>query len=160
MSKILPILFISLILSACAGMPASTQVPEPLETPADSTSTACSSPSTWKIQYNRSGGFAGFNESLTLDNGGRLKIESERPPTDAERLLSDDQVKAITDLLVQACPFEIPADKGACADCFLYDLNIQMDGQMYSVQATDVTLTEDLNPLVSALSQLLQDTAQ
>jgi hypothetical protein len=160
MSKILPILFIGLILSACAGMPASTQVPELLETPTDSTSTACSSPSTWTIEYNRSGGFAGFNESLTLDNGGRLKVQSERPPTDVEKMLSDDQVKAITDLLVQTCPFEVPADKGVCADCFLYELKIQMDAHKYSAQATDVTLTEDLNPLVSALSQLLQDTAQ
>lgn len=160
MSKIIPILLIGLVLSACAGMPASTPLPEPAGTPTSQLNTACSAPTNWTIQYNRSGGFAGFNESLTLDNGGNLKVQSERPPADVQQTISKERVKAITELLVQACPFDIAKDKGDCADCFFYDLNIEMDGHAYSVQASDVTLTEELHPLISALSQLLQDTGQ
>jgi hypothetical protein len=119
---------------------------------------ACSVPTTWDIQYNRSGGFAGFNQSMTLDNGGNLTVKSERPAVDVQKTLSDEQVKDITELLVGACPFKTNVDKGNCADCFVYDLNVQMDGQVYSVQASDVTLSEELQPLINALSQLLQDT--
>jgi len=116
---------------------------------------------TWNIQFNRSGGFAGLDESLTLDSGGSLEVQSERPPMDLERTVSQDQVDEITDLLVKACPFVNESTKGTeCADCFVYDLNIQMDGQTYSVKATDVTLTEDLRPLVDALSQLVQSVRQ
>jgi len=160
MSKIIPILLIGIVLTACAGMPVSTPLPESLGTPTSQSNSACSVPTNWAIAYSRSGGFAGFNESLTLDNGGNLKVQSERPPADMVKTISDDQVKMITDLLVQTCPFEVALDKGDCADCFVYDLDIQMDGLAYSVQASDVTLGEELHPLINALSLLLQDTGQ
>lgn len=160
MSKIIPILISVILLSACGGAPASTPSPEPLGTPTSPPKTACSSPENWTIQYNRSGGFAGFNETLTLDSDGSLMIKSERPPVDEQTTISDEQVNGITELLVQACPFETESTKGVCADCFFYDLNIQMDGRSYSVQATDVALTEELQALVGILSQLLQETEQ
>lgn len=160
MSKIIPVLLIGILLSACGGMIANTQSPEIANTPRSQPSKACDTPSNWTIRFNRSGGFAGFNETMTLDSGGRLTIQSERPPAEEERVISDDQVEAITDLLIRACPFEVEPDKGGCADCFFYDLTIQMDGRSYAVQASDVTLTDDLQPLVGELSQLLQDTEQ
>ena len=161
MSKFIPILLVSIILSACAVSPqVSTPTPEPLPTPTSLSSVACGAPSTWTIQYNRSGGFAGFNETLTLDNDGSLKVQSERPSVNVQKTISADQVKAITELLVRACPFEAGPTNGVCADCFFYDLNIQMDDRTYTVQASDVTLTKDLQPLIGTLSQLLQDAGQ
>jgi hypothetical protein len=160
MSKITIILLISIVLSACSGMRANTPLPEPVGTPTSRSSTACSAPTNWTIQYNRSGGFAGFNQSITLDSSGNLTVKSERPPADMQETISDDQVKAISKLLGQACPFEMDSSKDSCADCFIYDLNIQMDGQTYTVHASDVTLTEELQPLISALDQLLQNAGQ
>jgi len=166
MSRLIPLFIIAILISACGGAPASAPSPEPtvtepLGTPTSQpTQAACSPPTEWKIQYNRSGGFAGFNESLTLDNSGSLTIQSEQPPANEQKTISDAQVEAIADLLVQACPFETDVDKGNCADCFLYELNIQMDGRTYSVQASDMSLTEEISPLISELSQLFQDTKQ
>jgi hypothetical protein len=138
-------------------MPVSTPTSEPLGTPTSPPGAACSPPEKWNVQFNRSGGFAGVDESLTLDSGGRIEVQSERPPVDEKSTISQDQVATISEFLAQACPFEIDAGKDNCADCFVYELNIQMDGQTYSVQASDVTLTEDLHPLVDALSQLTQN---
>ena len=160
MSKIIFLLLISLILSACAGTPVSTPTPKPLGTPTSPPAAACSPPEKWNIQFNRSGGFAGLDESLTLDSGGSLDVQRKRPPVNEKSSISKEQVAAIAVLLAQACPFEIEMGKDNCADCFVYDLNIQMDGQTYSVQASDVTLTEDLHPLVDALSQLTQNIKQ
>ena len=160
MSKIIPILLISILLSSCGGMPENSPLPEPLGTPTSPSSSACGISTNWTIQFYRSGGFAGFDESLTLDNGGNLTVQSERPAVNMEKTISDDQVKAITESLAQACPFIFPVDKDECADCFLYDLKVQMDGMSYSVQASDMTVAEELQPLISALSQLLQDTGQ
>jgi hypothetical protein len=139
-------------------MPASTQTPEIVNTPTSQPSKACDTPSYWTIRFNRSGGFAGFDETMTLDSGGSLEVQSERPPTDEQRTISEDQVDSITKLLAQACPFKIEPEKGVCADCFVYDLDIQMDDRSYTLQASDVTLTDDLGPLIGALSQLLQGT--
>ena len=158
MLKIITVLLIGILLAACGGMTASTQVPEIANTPTSQPSKACDTPSNWTIRFNRSGGFAGFNESMTLDSEGNLQVQSERPPTDEQRTISEDRVDVITELLVQACPFNIEPGKGVCADCFVYDLKIQMDGHTYAVQASDVTLTDDLQPLISILSQLLQGT--
>ena len=161
MKTIIPIfLFIGTILSACAGAPVNTVEPKPLGTPTSQLDTACSLPAQWNIQFNRSGGFAGFNESLTLDSGGSLTVQSERPAVNVRKTISGDQVNAIGGLLAQACPFEMKPNDAGCADCFLYKLDVQMDGQTYVMLATDVTLTEDLHPLISSLSQLLQDAGE
>jgi hypothetical protein len=158
MKKIIPLLLTLFLLSACGGNPADTQEPAPLSTPSGQSESNCSVPTNWTIEYNRSGGFAGFNETMTLQSNGSLKINSENPPANSQRSISPDQINAIANLLAQACPFEMEANDAGCADCFLYKLNIQMDGQSYVMLATDVTLSDDVHPLIDALSQLLQDT--
>ena len=89
-----------------------------------------------------------------MDSGGNLTIQSERPAVDLNKTISKDRVSEITDLLVRACPFEMEPNDMGCADCFLYKLDVQMDGQTYVMLATDVTLTDDLHPLISTLSQI------
>jgi hypothetical protein len=68
-------------------------------------------------------------------------------------MIPKDQVEAITDLLVQACPFELDEKQGVCADCFNYELKIQMDDQTNAIQALDTTLTEELRPLINILDE-------
>ena len=158
MKKIIPLILISIILSACAGAP--TTEPNPLGTPAGGPASACSVPSEWTIQLNRSGGIAGVNETMTLDSGGRLTVQSERTSRNIQKTISKDQVNTIAGLLSQACPFEMKPNDAGCADCFLYKFDIQMNGQSYVLLATDVTLTDDLQPLVGTLTQILQDAEQ
>ena len=162
MPKAILILLVTIMLSACAAppLPTSTPTPEPLGTPTKPSSAACGPPSTWTIQYNRSGGFAGFDETLTLDSTGSLTVQSKRPAIDDQKTISVEQVQAITGLLAQACPFEPGPTNGVCADCFFYKLDVEMDGRAYTVQASDVTLTKKLQPLINALSQLLQESGQ
>lgn len=157
MLKILSLIFTGIVLAACAGLPASAPTPEPLATPTSASITACSLPAQWSIELNRSGGFAGLNESLTLDSGGSLQVQSERPAIDVQKQISQDQVDEITDLLVQACPFEIELPKKECADCFVYNLDVRMDEHTYSVQISDLTFNEEMQPLLEALNQLAQD---
>ena len=157
---ILIVFFVGVILSACGGAPVSTDAPSPLGTPTSQLDTPCSVPAQWAIQFNRSGGFAGVSESLTLDSGGSLMVQSERPAVNVRKTISGDQVNAIGELLVRACPFEMKPNDAGCADCFLYKLDVQMDGKTYVMLATDVTLTEDLHPLISTLNQILQDAGE
>jgi len=161
MTKKIPLLiFMSIVLSACAGMAGSTPTSEPLSTPTSPPSATCSPPSEWTIQYHRTGGIAGFDQSLTMQSDGSLTIQSEHPPVDKQMTVPEDHLKSIADLLVQACPFETGATTGVCADCFNYELNIEMDGQTYTVQALDTTLTEELRPLIDTLNEFIQLTGQ
>ena len=160
MTKVPPlVLFIifSVALSACAGASGSTMEPKSLGTPTNSSTSACSIPTNWTIQFNRSGGIAGFKQSLTLQSDGSLKIESENPSKNVQKSISESQISEITNLLAQACPFNMQPNDVGCADCFLYNLRVQMNGQTYNMLATDVTLTDEVYPLINMLSQFLQD---
>ena len=160
MAKIVPILLVGILLSACAGEPLSTQAPVSLGTPIGQGQVGCSIPAQWVIQFNRTGGFAGVDESLTLDSAGKLTVQSKRPARNEQKTISNDRVNAIGEILAQACPFEMKPNDTGCADCYLYKLDIQMDGETYMMLATDVTLAEELHPLVTELNGLLQDTGQ
>ena len=153
MSKIISILLLSLVLSACAvaSSPTSTPTPEPLETPTSLPQADCSAPTDWSIHYRRTGGIAGFNQSLTLNNNGALKVQSRNPQATETKTVSATQVKAISVLLADACPFAEDSVKGACADCFFYELTIQMDGRTYVVGASETALNEEMFSLIFTL---------
>ena len=142
--KVVLFLIFSIVLSACAGEPVSTIEPAPLGTPASPSDSACSVPASWMIQFKRTGGIAGFNQSLT--------------PANVQKSISKSQIDNITNLLAQGCPFEMEPNDAGCADCFVYNLKVQMNGQSYVMLATDVTLTDQLHPLIDELSNLLQET--
>jgi hypothetical protein len=156
MSKIISLLLISILLSACGAAPESTPAPEQLGTPTQLADASCSPPSSWTIEYHRTGGIAGFDQMLTLHSDGSLIVQSEQPAVDKQIMIPEDHVEPIRNLLVQACPFETGRADGVCADCYNYELNVEMDGRTYTVQATDTTLTEDLHPLISTLDEFLQ----
>lgn len=160
MKKIIPLLLLCITLSACAGVSGGSYTPVPLGTSTSHPQSGCSIPAQWAVEFTRSGGIAGFSESLTLDNGGRLTVQSERPVAAFQETLSKDQVDTVAGLLARACPFEMKPNDAGCADCYLYKLVVQMDGRSYVLLATDVTLTEELHPLIDELSVLLQEPGQ
>jgi len=126
-------------------------------TPVSEPNLSCNIPENWAIRYSRSGGFAGFNESLTLDSHGRLHIQSERLSTNVEKTITEEQINQIANLLVQACPFVVHQTDARCADCFIYELVIQMGTEKFTVVATDTTLSDEMHPLINMLNGLLQD---
>ena len=154
------ICLLCILLTGCGSQPVDTLNAQPLDTPRVEPTLVCNNPQSWVIRYNRSGGFAGFDESLTLDSGGSLVVKSKRPATNFEKIISENQRNRITTLLAEACPFKLKADDMSCNDCFIYDLDIAMDGNKYSIQATDITLTDELNSLTNTLDELLQNTGE
>lgn len=162
MSKFISILLVSIILSACAVTPSptSTPTPEPLGTPTNPPQADCSAPTDWSIHYRRTGGIAGFNQSLTLNNNGDLKIQSQNPQAAETKTVSNTQIKDISSLLADACPFTADSVKGNCADCFFYELTIRMDDQTYVTAASETALTEEMFSLVFTLDKFFPTAGQ
>lgn len=160
MNKIIFILLAGVFLASCGAISESTPAPITLGTPTKPSRAACSPPSSWTIEYSRSGGIGGFSQAMTLKSDGSLAVKSDHPALDKQMTIPEDHVTPITNLLIQACPFEASPEKGVCADCFNYELIIQMEGQTYSIQATDTTLSEDLRLLVSNLDEFIQFAGQ
>lgn len=162
MSKFISILLVSIILSACAVTPSptSTPTPEPLGTPTNPPQADCGVPTDWSIHYRRTGGIAGFNQSLTLNSNGDLKVQSRNPQANETKTVSATQVKTISGLLADACPFAEGSVKGTCADCYFYELTIQMDGQTYVTSAPETALNEEMFSLIFALDQFFPTAGQ
>ena len=94
--KVVLFLIFSIVLSACAGEPVSTIEPAPLGTPASPSDSACSVPASWMIQFKRTGGIAGFNQSLTLQSDGSLRVQNENPPANVQKSISKSQIDTKT----------------------------------------------------------------
>ena len=154
------LLLFCILLSACTRISAGTPVSQPLGTTTQQANIECSSPTNWKIQYHRTGGIAGFDQALTLQSDGSLSVRSKKPAFNKQTTIPKDHMVGIPDLIVRACPFEPARATGVCADCYNYELNIQMDGQNYTLQASDTTLTDEQRPLIEVLDQFLQVTGQ
>lgn len=160
MFKYISLFIVSMLVAACGAAPADTPSPQPLETPTQTVRADCSPPSNWTVEYHRSGGIAGFDQTLILHSDGSLAVQSAQPPVDKQLAIPEDHVEPIGNLLAQACPFPKAKAEGVCADCFNYELKIEMDGQTYEVQASDTTLTEELRPLITRLDEFLQLASQ
>ncbi|GAB4503568.1 MAG: hypothetical protein Fur0043_05600 [Anaerolineales bacterium] len=178
MNKIIPLsLFLLCILAACAPAAETTPMlpldtpqafpqtatPEtsalPAEAPSAVPDTICSLPENWSLSFRRTGGFAGFDQSLSVNSQGELQIESRKPPVTSNRLLLPEELTQLTESLRLACPFTASPREGTCADCFLYQLQIQWGDEAYTMQATDVTMPKEWSDLVGKLSMLFQANA-
>ncbi len=96
-----------------------------------------------KIDFVRSGGFAGLRLARTFDTA----------------QLPDAQAKRIEGLVEEAAFFQLPEPEQAQAvipDSFQYRLTVSSGAQTRQIEATDSTLPEQLRPLVNYLVSLIK----
>jgi len=140
------------LILACLNMAAcinSTQTALP--TP----SNECQTPIEWKIELSRSGGIAGQARSVKVSSNGYMITKDLQSEDGAETKLSQDELKKISGILVEACPFEIGRISSGCADCFVYKLVIFMNGKRYSLEANELNIPEKSKSLIEYLESYL-----
>ena len=108
----------------------------------------------WSIDFTRSGGFTGRTVSLYVSSSGQLTAFDPEKNLVVRTDYAADELAGIRQLLQAVCPFPAGRKPAGCPDCFLYTLDVQMDGQTYSTRATDNDLA-GLGPLIDALGKLL-----
>jgi hypothetical protein len=152
------ILLIGLLIAGCS--PSSTH--ETLKTP-----TADAQPPTlpaldgdWMVKMTHSGGIMGLSRSIEVSSDGKYTVLDERADKTVAGELSADELSKINEQVVSA--EYIPAvkpDGMGCADCFIYDLEIQGNEKRFAVQLNDISLPNSgLESLVTQLRSLI-DTA-
>ena len=151
-------LLISLLIAGCS--PSST--PEPLKTPTTEVhaSTLPALNGDWTIKMRHSGGIMGLSRSVEVSSDGKFTVVDERTDKTIKGNLSADELLKINEKVTSA--EYIPAvkpDGMVCADCFIYDLEIQRNGEKFAVQLNDISLPNSgLESLVTYLRGLI-DTA-
>ena len=145
-------------------------IPSPLPTlpqasatsePAKSTPTASVAPTalpagTWELTFERTGGFAGLAQRLTVDGQGQAISEDLRSGRLVEGRLLPEEMTELQRLLAESDFLsQDPSQSRDCSDCFNYGITLIRDSESRSVRANSLGLDSRLQPLVQWLAQLL-----
>ena len=133
-------LLITLLVTGCG--PSST--PEPLKTPTlEPTKSDLPSPNgVWTmINMTHSGGIMGLMHSIEISSDGKYTVMDEWAKKTITRELSKNELSKLQEIISKT---EFVSTEGripsGCADCFIYDLEIQGNGKRFSVQVDDVSM--------------------
>ena len=138
--------------------PASTTAPSSRATPQPS---SCDVSGTWEVELSVTGGFAGVDRRLQVDDQGAYEAEDAQPASKEEGVLSADEMEQLLALLPSVCePYEASRPP-SCADCFNYFLEATLQGSAYEFILNDLSLAEaPVGPLVGWLSSYLNAVLQ
>ncbi len=134
-NRLLQSAFVTLIfLSACALAPRPTKLSSPVPLP--------SPVGKWALKLTQSGGIAGVMLTVEVSSDGQLKAEDQRSGRSVTQVLPP-QTMAELQRLISATAISTPgAPRSGCADCFIYDLEIQSNGNSTRVHADDITIND------------------
>ena len=114
----------------------------------------------WTIKMAHSGGIMGLSRSIEISSNGKYTVMDERASKTITGELATDELSKLKKQ-VSASKY-IPASKPdgmGCADCFIYDLEIQGGGEKFNIQLNDVNLPNSgLESLVNYLRGLIETT--
>ena len=144
------VLIIGLFLAACGPaqiVPPADQ-PQPLPSPTES----------WQLSFTQSGGFAGVQLQLDVSSDGRLTAEDLRSGKTVTKQLDAATLNKLSGLAASLALSAPQTPRSACADCFLYDLQVTSGGRTVKLHADDTTLAASgAQSLISLLQQLRDD---
>ena len=159
-SVLLCVLFIALLITGCSAFtPESLKAtPEsPKATPESSEASLPLLDGNWKIKMAQSGGIMGLSRSIEISSDGKYTVMDENA---SKTITGELPANELSKLKKQVASSRyIPASKpdGICADCFVYDLEIQGGAEKFNVQLNDINLpTSGLETLVTQLRGLIE----
>jgi hypothetical protein len=110
------------------------------------------------MKLDQSGGIAGVSLSLEISSDGRLTATDARSGRTVVQDVPQDNMRRLTQLysaVLTATPKSLPS---ACADCFIYDLQVRSAGGIVQIHADDTTLADSgAAELIAFLRQLRDD---
>ena len=153
------LLFVSLLVAGCM----SPLTPEPLKTPTSEkpiTSNLPASNGEWMIKMTHSGGIMGLSRSIEISADGKFTVVDKRANKTMNGELSAVELSKVRELISSTKYVSPDKPNGmACADCFIYDLEVRADGEKFAAQLNDISLPDSgLEPLVNYLRNLIDTT--
>lgn len=111
----------------------------------------------WTIQMNHSGGIMGLSRSIDISSTGKYLVLDERAGKSVTGQLGGDELSKLMQI-VAASEYRTkdPQLPSACADCFIYGLEIAGSRGNFKVQLDDISLPDSgMEPLVTYLRNLM-----
>jgi hypothetical protein len=131
MNKFILSLLITLIfLSSCGTAGSIKPIQQPLASPSNN----------WNVTLTQSGGIAGVQLTVDISSDGQLKAEDQRSQRSASKILPSQTIALLRGLVFNAIASYGSVPLSACADCFIYNLEIQSDDKDIKIQVDDSTI--------------------
>lgn len=144
-------LYMLLIVLLVAGCSSAT--PEPLKSDLPSLE------SQWTIKMTHSGGIMGLLRSIEISSDGKYTVMDERTNKTITKKLSSNELSELQKIISNT-EYVSPEKSlpSGCADCFIYDLEIQQgNGKKFIVQVDDITMSNSgMEILIMHLRGLLE----
>ena len=138
----LSFLVIFIFTAACGQL---KSAPQPLPSPSRN----------WTLIMMQSGGFAGVSLSARISSNGQLIAEDQRSNRSVTQTLSSQTMAKLNQLVSGISVSANNNPQSGCADCFIYDLEIQSEESDFHINVDDVTLKDssasELIPLIIKL---------
>jgi hypothetical protein len=123
-------------------------IPQPLPSPSDN----------WDVKLTQSGGIAGVQLTVEVSSEGQLKAEDQRAHQSVNQKLPAETIRVLKGLVSNNLVSNGPNPQSACADCFIYDVDILSDGKNIHIHVDDVTIADSgARELIKTLIKLRDD---
>ena len=106
----------------------------------------------WSVNMTLSGGITGLMQTIEVKADGSYTVADERTGKTASGKLTEEQLATLEEI-ISTLEFSTSKNPSACADCFVYDIEILSGGQKIIVNADDTTLGDSG---VGTLAQFLR----
>jgi hypothetical protein len=113
------------------------------------------------VDYQRSGGFAGFTDHLVIDNEGHSTLQRKNGAFEFN--LSAADLQQLRELFQQADFFNLadeylPDNTGA--DLFTYIISYGVSGREHTVRTMDTAVPSALMPVIIQLDKIVSDNSK
>ena len=139
---------VALLIAGCA----SSQTNTPAATP-----TQPAMADEWTVTMTHSGGIMGLMRTVEVSSDGSYTVTDERSKSKVISELNETDLATLRELVSNA-ELRSPEDSrpSVCADCFIYDIEIQSSGKNFTIQLNDITLSDSvMEGLVAFLRGLI-----
>jgi hypothetical protein len=141
-------LIVALLVAGCASSPTNTPAATPTQPAIEDE---------WTVTMTHSGGIMGLMRTVEVTSDGSYTVTDERSKSKVIRELNEADLATLHEL-VSNVELRSPEDSrpSVCADCFIYDIEIQSNGKISTIQLSDITLPgSGMENLVSFLRGLI-----
>jgi hypothetical protein len=113
----------------------------------------------WDIKMTHSGGIMGLMRSIEVSSDGNYTVMDERSNKTITEKLSASELSKLEEIVLSTKFVAPERGSSVCADCFIYDLEIQKDGKRFKIQVDDISMPNSgMEPLITYLREII-DTA-
>jgi hypothetical protein len=126
----LSLLITQIFISSCVPAKLIKPIPQPLPSPSDK----------WIVKLTQSGGIAGVLLTIEVSSDGQLKAEDQRSQHNVTKILPTQTIAELKSLIFNTPVSTSGVPQTGCADCFIYDLEIQSEGNNVKIHVDDVSM--------------------